>query len=405
MRRLNQQLPGYPRALKQAARSSLEAAADWAVRNQIRDSWPAWDANKGRFPYHILIDPEKRAAVPQMWSTCWKTARAAQGLYSAWQVLGNPGYLAAANLAMDYVATLQVFEPGCEDFRGAFLENSPHGPHTATRDGMEAIQGFIAGYLATKRSRYLLRAVEGTDFLLRAMTFKEWPFANAWPLERRIKSENFFCLYAGALVFAQMHALTGDRRYRDQGLVPFADTIIRDYVRPDGSFGVAGCMSVSGLDHHTRGDGELAGVFVNDDGLGVALLAAHAVTGEARYRDAAVGWGDVWVKTAARSERLAVYPCLALMLSDIHRLTGDVRYFPVTEEFIRKTISQQYTNPAEPFLDGCFVGEDMATTYDKNSRPADYVDLRITSYALIALAKIAAETPEQWGCSYSAFGW
>ena len=48
--------------------------------------------------------------------------------------------------------------------------------------------------------------------------------------------------------------------------------------------------------------------------------------------------------------------------------------------------------------------EYMAIYYDKKTSPMDYVDLRITSYALIALAKIAATRPEQWGCSYSGFG-
>jgi len=45
----------------------------------------------------------------------------------------------------------------------------------------------------------------------------------------------------------------------------------------------------------------------------------------------------------------------------------------------------------------------MAKHYDPNSCPTDYVDLRITSYALIALSKIAAKEPSQWGCSYSCF--
>jgi len=396
-----QRIREYPAALVRQAQKSLTLAADWAVRNQIRDAWPAWDANKGRFPYHILIDPAKRAKQPQMWSTCWKTARAAQGLYSAYLVTRKPAYLAAANLAMEYVATLQVFEPGCEESYGSFREDSPQGLHIASRDGMEAVQGFIAGYQVTRNPRFLRRAIAGTDFLLRTMKNGKWPFGIAWPLEGKFKSQDSFCFYAGALVFAQMFALTKNRAYLTRGAIPFADRILAHYVRADGALGI---VAGSELSHHVGRTGELAGVFINDDGIGVALLAAYAVTGDKRYREAAVGFADFWTGITEQPGKLAAYPSVALLLADVYRLTGDRKYLPCIVEFVQKTISLQYLSPKNPFLHGCFIGEDMATHYDKKTCSMDYVDLRITSYALIALAKIAAKRADQWGCSYSCYG-
>jgi len=390
----------YPETLRRQSKKSLTLAADWAVRNQIRDAWPAWNANKGRFPYHIVIDPAKRAKRPQVWSTCWKTARAAQGLYSAYLITGKPEHLDAANLAMEYMATLQVFEPGYETFHGAFREDSPQGAHVASRDGMEAVQGFIAGYQATKNPRFLRRAVAGTDFLLRTMKNGIWPFGIAWPQDGRVRHQDHFCFYAGALVFAQMYALTGNKAYLTRGLVPFANRIIKDYVRADGALG---SRVPDQNNHHMTKDGELAGVFINDDGLGVALLAAYAVTGDIRYRDAAIGAADFWTRLTTAPDRLAVFPSVALFLSDVYRLTGDRKYLPRIAEYARKTISLQYLSSKESLLHGCFIGEDMAKHYDPNSCPTDYVDLRITSYALIALSKIAAKEPSQWGCSYSCF--
>jgi len=398
----NKKLPEYPATLKRAARKSLILAADWGVHNQVRDAWPAWNANKGRFPYHVVINPVKRAKQAQPWSTCWNTSRMAQGLYSAYCVTGLEPHLAAANLAMEYVATLQVFEPGYETFHGSFFENSPQGPHIATRDTMEAVQGFIAGYYATKTPRFLRRAVAGADFLLRAMRSKAWPYPYVWLAENRIKNRDFFFFYACVLVFAQMYVLTGNRNYLKQGVVPFSDKILREYIRPDGAFGVKGPVTDN---HHVHSEGELAGVFVNDDGLGVALLAAYAVTGSQRYLDAAIGSADFWARTSARPEMLAVYPSVALFLADVHRLTGDSRYLPRIKDYIQENIALQCLATKEPFLRGAFIGEDMATVYNKNSHPKDYVCLRITSYSLMALAKVAAEKPAQWGCAYSCFGW
>ena len=399
---INKGIPSFPATLKQQASRSLNLAADWAVRNQIRDAWPAWNANKGRFPYHVIIDPRKRAQAPQMWSTCWKTARTAQGLYSAARVTGEPSHLDAANRAMEYVATLQVFEPGYEDFRGSFREDSPQGPHVAARDGIEAVQGFIAGYLATKNERYLRRAIEGAGFLLRAIDNDWWPFAIAWPLEGRVKHADYFFFYAGALVFAQLYGITGHKPYLTRGCIPWADKILREHVRPDGALGVPQPAENT---HHLVNQGQLAGVYVNDDGVGEALLCAYAVTGKRKYLDAAVGFADFWADVTEELPLLAAHASVALFLADVYRLTRDRKYLPKIEEYARRILSLQCLKTKDPMLRGCFIGEDMATSYDKKSQPMDYVDLRITSYSLIALAKIAARAPAQWGCAYSCFGW
>jgi len=395
-----QRIPEFSATLKKQSEKSLTLAADWAARNQIRDAWPAWDANKGRFPYHILIDPAKRAQQPQVWSTCWKTARAAQGLYSAYLVTGNPAHLAAANLAMEYVATLQVFDPEYAEFRGAFREDSPQGLHIASRDGMEAMQGFIAGYQVTKNPRFLRRAAEGADFLLRTMKNGQWPFGIAWPAEGKYRSQDHFCFYAGALVFAQLYAITGKKAYLTHGAIPMADTLLQKHVRSDGALGIAATRENS---HHIVNSGELAGVYINDDGAGVALLSAHVVSGRREYLDAAVAAADFWTRVKVDLPALAAYPSVALFLADVYRRTQDRKYLPKIEQYARRTLALQCRS-RDPLLRGCFIGEDMATHYDKRSRPTEYVDLRITSYALIALAKIAARRPAQWGCSYSCFG-
>jgi len=397
----NKRMPVISSSLRSAAGRAVSLAADWAARNQIRDSWPAWDANKGRFPYHVIIDPVERARQPQVWSTCWKTARAAQGLYSAYLVTKDARHLEAANLAMQYVGTLQVCDPGLELFYGAFREDSPQGPHIQVRDGMEAMQGFVAGYAITGDERFLQRATVGASFLLRTMDRGWFPFGSSRLDGLPAGQVHHFCFYSGALVMAQLFAITGKREYLTRAVIPWADTLLEKHIRADGALGQEKSEENS---HHVVNQGPLAGVYINDDGASVALLGAYAVTRKTKYLDAAVGCADFWTRVETELPALAANPAVALFLMDVYRLTGDRKYLATIERYVRLTLSLQCKS-RDSRLRGCFIGEDMARRYDKRSKPTDYVDLRITAYALIALSKIAAKDSREWGCSYSCFGW
>jgi len=399
-------IPHFDKLLKAAARKSLCLASDWLVRTQVRDAWPFWDANKGRYPYHILIDPVKRSKTKRMWSTCWKTARAAQGLYSAFSVTGKKEYLEAANRGLEYVATLQFFEPGYEEFHGGFREDSPQGPHLAVRDGMEAVQAFINGYLVTGEERYLRRAVVGADWTLKLLNSDKYPCYLVFPLQRRYvpvqPDSALFIRCAGAIIFTQLSAITGRKDYITKGAVPLSDYILENCIGANGA--LVPDRGRSGY-HHLDAGAKLKNVISNDDGVGVALLSTYAVTRDEKYLKAALGMADFWADVDEDPTRLAAFSSLSLFLSDVYRLTRDRKYLPAIRRFTRKTIELQYLDRKEPLLHGGYIGEDMAKHYDKTTEPTDWVDLRITSYTLIAFSKIAAERPSEWGCAYSCFGW
>lgn len=396
-------LPAFPPTLKKACVESLTLAAEWLTRTQIRDSWPAWDANKGRYPYHVRIDPDKRAKSPQVWSTCWKTARAAQGMYSAYLATGDKRYLESANLATDYVSTLQFFEPGYEPFHGLFREDSPQGPHFALRDGMEALQGFINRYMVTGEDRFLHRSLIGTDWILNHFQDGRFPWGIAFPFDASKKPTpaKSFLFHAAALVFAQMWAITGNKAYLTRGAARCMDEIIAHNILDNGALGQKNSNEKS---HHVATT-PYGNIVSNDDGVGVAMLATYSATGKKKYLDAAVGMADFWVDADMEPTALAAYSSIALFLADMARLTGDKKYLPRIEEFTAKTLALQWTKKSDPMLYGAYIGEDMATWYDTKSKATDWVDLRITSYSLIALAKVAASKASQWGCAYSCFGW
>ena len=114
---------------------------------------------------------------------------------------------------------------------------------------------------------------------------------------------------------------------------------------------------------------------------------------------------DFWVEVEAIPERLASFASIGLFLADVYRLTRDRKYVPAIERFTQMTLDLQCMKKDDGEIFGCFIGEDMAKTYDKTTVPTDWVDLRITSYAMILLGKLAAEKSSQWTCAYSAFGW
>jgi uncharacterized protein YyaL (SSP411 family) len=265
---------------------------------------------------------------------------------------------------------------------------------------MEAVQAFINDYLITGDKRLLRRAEIGTEFFLGAFNGKRFTSGLGFPyLNKPGKSQDAFCFYAGALPAVQVGLATGNKALV-RAAAPMMDVVMQKFILDDGSFGLKGAVPGG---HHTNMPAPYDNRFSNDDGVGVAMLATWAATGKTKYLDSAVGMGDFWPRTGVQPPPLAAYPSVALFLTDLYRITGDRQYLPVIEQFIEKTLSLQCSS-RDGMLNGGFIGEDMAKHYDKKSKPTDYVDLRITSYAMIALAKIACRKPADWGCAYSCFG-
>ncbi|MBL8027097.1 MAG: hypothetical protein JNL74_11835, partial [Fibrobacteres bacterium] len=103
-------------------------AADWFVNNQIVEKKPNWDANNGRFPYHIHL--------PSGYVTMglnWTMGRAVMVLLSAFKATKNKRYLESAARAIAYNKTLQVMDSRDPNF-GAIHEETPQSPYCYPRD-------------------------------------------------------------------------------------------------------------------------------------------------------------------------------------------------------------------------------------------------------------------------------
>ncbi len=381
---------------RKRARAGLIAVADWATRNQIRHSWPRWTADAGRFLYHVHLP-----SGDIMWSTSWNTARAVQGMLSAWQVTGRKEYLETAEWGLEYVKSLQVFAPELEKVRGTFIEETPVNDHIGSRDGVECTQALIAHYFATKNKVSLIRARAFLDWLIKATETGLWPssyiyFKPEWK-PNLVSAADSWCTFAASIPLAQFAKATGEKKYA-RWAEYFTDlTLEHLFDSSDGSLRLKKAFG-----HHTAGADT---ALYNDDGLGPALIATWKASGKKKYLDAAVANGDWWIKKGNNlPENYAMIPAVMIFMADFARATSEQRFIDYINAMAERLFALQIMRDERPKVAGAFLGEDMAPHYRKGSPPGEWISLRCCSYGLIALGKLAAANAKQWGPSYSGFG-
>ena len=390
---------GISDELRQRARDAVIRGAEWMAASQVSHEWPFWTADAGRFLALARVDGRNERPI---YTICWNTARGAQALLSAHTLTGDERYLAGARLAGEYVKTCQLFSPEYARHAGACLEETALADHIASRDTVEAVQCFVNLYGITKEPIWLERARAGADWL--ADRFIPTHYPNGYIMiredDRGDVSNDFsrLMLAAMALPLAQLDALIGEERYA-ASIPAVLDWVVDVAIEPDGAMKIHDGTDAG---HHAVASGELAGCFTNDDGVGVALLAAHRVTGDARYREAAERNGGWWRRMKRLPDTYASIPAGLNFMLDLHRFTGDDGYLETAAAYIDRVLELQ-----DPGTGG-FRGHEAACARSKKmwpGDPLDYVCLRTTMYAVMALAKLAAGPDGDWNMAYSAFGW
>jgi DUF1680 family protein len=398
-------LPKFSPEIRQKCRTAVQLAAQWMKQNQVWHTWPHWTADAGRF--NSIISLKNPAIRPQL-SICWNTGRTAQALLSAYKLSGEASLLEAAERAAEYVKTCQILDPELAGYRGACREETPLCGHLAARDTVEAVQTFINLYIVTGKAAWLARAELSAEWLA-SQHAAEGKIAayDIWFDGRRKESDNDFtkiCMSAEGLIWSQLDTLVGRKKYS-----PYTGESM-DYIRDtllkaDGALRVADNARV---DHHVSRSGALNGCFTNDDGFGVSLIAAFRVTGDKKYKEAALRYGNFWATMDDLPATYASLPAVLLFLLDMYRFTGEEKYLKKSETYIAATLKLQHRQPEKPLLHGGFKGHEFGDAREEKEYPGDSLDylcLRTAMYAVIALAKAAAEKEEQWNAAYSGFGW
>jgi hypothetical protein len=385
-------IPLFDADIRAKAREAVILGAEWHRHNQVRHSWPYWTADAGRF--NSLVNA-RGGSEPPLNSICWNTARGAQAVLSAYKLTGDPSMLETARLAMEYVKTCQIFQPEFAEHHGACVEETPLADHIASRDTVEAIQGFVNLYSVSRDPVCLQRAVAGADWFVNRY-FKGGGYPNGYIMHlengRGIVSNDFsrLMLAAAVLPLAQLDALTGKTAYAPSAL-RMRDWVVDHALEPDGAIKIHDGTRVG---HHAVQNGPLADCFTNDDGVGIALIAAYHATGQEKYREAVERNGRWWLAMKGFPDTFASVPAGLLFLVEMARFTDDKAYIDKALPYIERVLSVQHHSPYDPIRNGGFKGHDIADNREKallKTDAGDYISHRTTMYAMMALAKVATE--------------
>lgn len=392
-------LPVFDSSLRDRCAEAALLAARYIQANQVWHVWPYWTADAGRIPHNVSIrDAGHRPTL----TLTWDCARSAQALLAVYGVRREDWILEAARRALEYAKVNQIFSPEFPQHRGAFCEEVPQSNHIAARDVIEAVQGFLHYHAVTGDVSALQRAEAGADWLAgHYMNGGGWPYLCVFHREKdRLLLCNDFTriiMAAVALPFAQLDVLRGRPHYASK--IPMAmDWLTATAFEADGSLRIHDGAKAG---HHAAPTGPLAHCFVNDDGAGVALLAAHRATGNEGYRATALRYGEWWLRAEVFPETYAAIPCAMNFFLDMARFTGDRRYVDKCVVYAERLLPWQHLAPGDPRVHGGFRGHDG----EKDIVPIEFISLRTTMYAMMALSKMAARTEAEWPMCYSAFGW
>ena len=367
---------------------------DWMVRNQITDRF---DANRGRG-----IRSYDAKTGEKVLTGNWMTGTMLMSLLALWKRTGDERYLNSAVLAGRYILSLQVMDRQDRYF-GAIREITPQSIEFAPRDAVSAAWGLVWLAEATGEQIYLDRACYFADWLIEKGMYRGWPM---YAIYMDPKLEHFYSrgsFHGGTgLFFHDLFMLSGDQRYIEHGLLPIAVIYRDEFIADDGKpilerdpFTGAVTHAIDSLDleHHPQHA-------INDDFSAAMLLAASKFFGDRSFVEKAALYAR-WVASVQDPDGGYVggripsgVPVSEMYLRDIGEEIGDKMLIEAADRALKKLVSMQYLNTGDSCLDGAFHGIYEGKEPDKWGRTC--VNMRTTSYALVALLKAESDLEGIW---------
>ncbi len=391
-------LPGIPDEKAKAYHEAALLCADWMVRNQVRD-WG--DANQGRFigGYHVETGDLS-------YSINWPTAASVMGLLMTYHRTGEDSYREAATRAGMYLKSLQILDPRQPRHYGYLRENTPQTTWGYPRDALTGVWGMLWLYEETGDEEYLRRVRLFNDWFLREGMARGWPL---WEVNMRgepYKNLGIEGSFHGGDVayFYDYWRITGDDSYSERGIRYLADYFVEHFIDENGRVHVVRDRETG--EYRTDDNPQYPAHWVtmheyNDDFATIGLLGAWLRYGDDVYLDRVRAFADRMIdhqNPAGSFHDPYVPPASAtvpILLLDLYRLTGERKYFDAAHRAGEHLLTLQETESDDGKARGGFHGYS-----GKKPDSREYINLRTTSYALIALWKLEGK---EAGPYYSVF--
>ncbi|MCF7837217.1 MAG: hypothetical protein K9N49_01160 [Candidatus Marinimicrobia bacterium] len=369
----------------------MACCTEWQIRNQVTDRQ---DANRGRF-----IRSYDQATGHLILTGNWQTGTALMALLAVYRLTGDPRCLDAAELAGRYIMSLQVMD-SADKYYGAIRELTPQSLEFAPRDATSAAWALVWLYTFTGDETYLRRAILFAEFHLKYCMCEGWPLYACYmttELDDFLARGSFQS--GTGLFYYDLFMASKDPRYIASGLRPIADNYRKYFIREDGSlvqereiFTWAEKPGAAEQGHTSPNMHAF-----NDDFGAPMLWAAAGLFGDEEYRLTAlrfVRWLAAHLPGNWEHTPSAV-PMGLMYFNDFGNYYQDQELLTAREWALGALLNMQYLDRGDPKLDGAFKGryEGAAGVPGGGAR---CLNNRTTSYALIALAKLAGDPENIW---------
>jgi len=362
------------------------------VANQVTDRQ---DANRGRSIRSYDLHTREKALTGN-----WMCGTMLSSLLALYKRTGEEKYRRAAELAGRYIMSLQVMDRE-DPYFGAIRELTPQSIEFAPRDAASAAWGLVWLAEATGNSLYLHRAELFGTWLVEKGMYRGWPL---YAVYMDSALENFYSrgsFQSGAGLFLyDLFRLSGEAKYIERGLEPIARIYRDEFINDDGSLVLERDPFTGEVTSPKPGEERTQQHAYNDDFGAAMMIAASRLFGDDSYIQKAALFAR-WLASVQDEDGGFVggrvpsaVPVSAMIFRDYGTILGDGELQRAAEKSIGKLLAMQHLETGDACIDGGFQGIYEGREPKRWGRIC--VDMRTSSYALIALLKAESDLEDIW---------
>jgi hypothetical protein len=248
---------------------------------------------------------------------------------------------------------------------------------------------------------YLERARLFGNWLMEKGMYRGWPI---YAVYMDAGLDNFYSrgsFQSGAgLFFHDLFMLSGDQRYIERGLLPIATTYCDDFINDDGSLVLDRDPFTDEVTSPKTGQEKLPQHAYNDDFGAAMMIAASRLFGDDSYIAKAAKFAH-WLADAqeddggfAGGEIPSAVAVSAMIFRDYGTILNDSKLLQHADRSTCKLLDMQLLDTGDPCIDGGFRGIYEGAEPNRSGRTC--VNMRTSSYALIALLKAESDLADIW---------